>query len=322
MEVTARGPPLKDSVSLTLFGRQHFANMFSHSAADNVLEFEAITASGQYVTANAGCNADLFWALKGGGPASFAVILSVTVKSFPDIQSTGATLFINATHTTDPDTFWEGVRIFHKWSNHFVDNGLYVYFEIFPETFRVLPWVAIGKTTAQLQAILQPYLDELESNNIPHEFAIKHFSTSYDLYIDLFEDEAAGGSAMTGGWMFNHDDVAVRNTEIVDAFKTVIFPRSDLVGIIVGHLFNPGFGMPVSNSATNPAWRNASDFIIAVLPVPDGASLATKADLQNVLTNTMDGALMGASESGCTYVNEVSAELRPSHFCDVFQARG
>lgn len=278
------------------------------SAADNVLEFEAITASGEFVTANAGCNADLFWALKGGGPASFAVILSVTVKSFPDMQSSGATLFINATHTTDPDVFWEGVRIFHRWTNHFVDNGLYIYFEIFAETFRVLPVVGIGKTQAQLQATLQPFLDELEDNDIPHEFAIKHFSTFYDLYIDLFEDEAAGGSAITGGWMFNHDDVATRNDEIVDALKTVVFPRDDLFGIIVGHIFNPGYGMPVSNSATNPAWRNATDFVISVLPVPDGASLAVKADLQNVITNHVDAALRGASNSGCTYVNEVSAE--------------
>jgi hypothetical protein len=35
--------------------------------ADNVLSFDAITAKGEYVTANAAENPDLFWALKGGG---------------------------------------------------------------------------------------------------------------------------------------------------------------------------------------------------------------------------------------------------------------
>jgi FAD/FMN-containing dehydrogenase len=47
-------------------------------ASDNVLSFDAITAEGKYVTANAKENPDLFWALKGGGPSSFAVVTSVT----------------------------------------------------------------------------------------------------------------------------------------------------------------------------------------------------------------------------------------------------
>ena len=258
------------------------------------------------MTANERLNPDLFWALKGGGPASFAVILSVTMKTFPDLPSAGATLYINTTHTFNQDVWWNGTAIFHKWSSFFVDQGLYVYFEVFPFTFRVRPFVAIGKTTAQLQTIVQPFLNELTAKGVPYEFAIKSFPTFYNLYVDLFEPEASGSSALTGGWMFNHNDVANNNNGIIDAFKTVMFPRADLVGLMVGHLFNPGYGAPQSNSATHPAWRNATDFIISILPVPDGASLAQKADLQNVLTNTMDAALRRASTSGCTYVNEVS----------------
>ncbi|KAL2256286.1 hypothetical protein VTK26DRAFT_1897 [Humicola hyalothermophila] len=273
-------------------------------SADNVLAFEAITASGHYVTANEQQNSDLFWALKGGGPASFAVILSVTMKTFPDLPSAGATWYLNNTHTADPEVIWEGFRIFHKWSNHFVDNGLYVYYEVFFPSVRARPFVAIGKTAAELQAVLQPFLDELNAHNIPFEFGTKKFSTFYDLYVDLFEGEAAGSSALTGGWMFNHEDVATNNDGIVGALQTVVAPRPDLFGGVVGHLFNPGFGAPRSDSATHPAWRNATDFVIAVLPVPDGASLAQKAELQQVLTYTMDEALRGASSSGCTYVNE------------------
>ncbi|KAL2265873.1 hypothetical protein VTJ83DRAFT_6973 [Remersonia thermophila] len=273
-------------------------------SADNVLSFEAITASGQYVTANQYQNPDLFYALKGGGPASFAVILSTTMKTFTDLPSAGATLYINTTHTFDPNVIWNGTAIFHKWSNHFVDNGLYAYFEILPFTFRVRPWVAIGKTKAQLESILQPMLSELDAAGVPYDFESKAFPTFYDLYIDLFEPEAAGDSALTGGWMFNHHDVATNNDGIIEALKTAAAPRSDLFGIIIGHLFNPGYGAPHSNSATHPAWRNATDFVITVLPVPVGSSLAQKADLQNVLTNVMDEALRSASTSGCTYVNE------------------
>lgn len=254
--------------------------------------------------------------MKGGGPASFAVILSVTMKTFPDVRSAGATLYINATHTADIDVWWNGVSIFHKWSNHFVDNGLYVYFEIFaPGLFRARPFVAIGKTAGELKSITKPFLDELNAKGIPYDFTPKEFPTFFDLYVDLFEGEASGSSALTGGWMLTHKDVATNNDGIIDAFKKVITPRSDLGGAIVGHLFNPGYGAPKSNSATHPSWRNATDFLITILPVPDGASLAKKAELQNVLTNTMDEALRQASTSGCTYVNEVrdfTGRERPS----------
>jgi hypothetical protein len=282
------------------------------TAADNVLEFEAITASGHYVTANEYKNADLFWALKGGGPATYAVILSTTMKTFVDLPSAGATLYLNTTHTLNPDVIWNGTSIFHKYSNHYVDNGLYAYYEILPFTFRVRPFVAINKTTTQLQSILQPMLDELDAAGIPYDFETKAYPTFYDLYIDLFEPENAGDSALTGGWMFNHHDVATNNDAIIDAFKTVAAPRSDLFGILIGHIFNPGYGMPQANSATHPAWRNASDFVITVLPVPVGSSLAQKADLQDVLTNVMDAALRDASTSGCTYVNEVSRDSSSS----------
>jgi hypothetical protein len=273
-------------------------------SADNVLSFDAITASGQYVTANAAQNTDLFWALKGGGPASFAVILSVTMKTFPDVKSAGATLYINSTLTNDTDLWWSGMTSFHKYSNHFVDNGLYAYFEVMPLSLRVRPWVAIGKTAAQLKTILQPFLSELDKNKVPYEFALKEFTTFYDLYIDLFEDEAAGGSALAGGWMFNHDDVAHRNDQIMDAFKKVLAPAPDAFGFMIGHLFNPGYGVPVANSATHPGWRNATDFVITTILVEEGASLARKAYLQDVLTHEVDDALRNVSRSGTTYVNE------------------
>jgi hypothetical protein len=75
-------------------------------------------------------------------------------------------------------------------------------------------------------------------------------------------------------------------------------------GGIVGHLWYAGYNTPVANSATHPRFRNSTDLAIAVLPVPSNASLETKADLQNVLTYTVDEALRNAGPGGCAYVNE------------------
>ncbi|KAK3680909.1 hypothetical protein B0T22DRAFT_474350 [Podospora appendiculata] len=275
-------------------------------SADNVLAFEVITASGLYAVANEVENADLFYALKGGGPASYAVILTVTMKTFPDQRASGATLYINSTHTTDADVWWNGTAAFHKYANHFVDNGLYVYYEMFPQSLRVRPFVAIEKTAAQLQALVQPMLNELDAQHIPYEFAVKEFPTFFDLYNDLFEGENAGDSAISGGWMLNHADMDPARTPLVmDAMKKVFTPaRPSTFSFMIGHLFNPGYNVPVSNSATNPAWRNATDFIITNIIVPVGVDAGFKAYLQDVLTNDIDEALRSVSSSDCTYVNE------------------
>ncbi|KAK4240110.1 hypothetical protein C8A03DRAFT_13528 [Achaetomium macrosporum] len=52
-------------------------------AADQVLEMEVVTPTGEIVTANECQNTDLFWAMRGGGGSTFGVITSVTMKTFP-----------------------------------------------------------------------------------------------------------------------------------------------------------------------------------------------------------------------------------------------
>ena len=51
---------------------------FSHRhlgyGVDNVVSFDAVLANGTIVTADACSNTDLFWALRGGGGGSFAVV--------------------------------------------------------------------------------------------------------------------------------------------------------------------------------------------------------------------------------------------------------
>lgn len=46
-------------------------------AADQVLECEVVTADGKILTVSPSNNADLFWALSGGGGGTFGVVLSV-----------------------------------------------------------------------------------------------------------------------------------------------------------------------------------------------------------------------------------------------------
>ncbi|KAI0883043.1 FAD-binding domain-containing protein [Annulohypoxylon maeteangense] len=274
--------------------------------ADSALSFDVVTADGKYRTANSEENPDLFWALKGGGPSSFGVVISVTLKTYAAQKSAGVIVNINSTHTNDTEVFWDGVKSFHKYSNEFVAAGIYAYFELMALRLHIQPFVGVGKTSAEMEAILKPMFDEFKAKNIPYDTTSKEFDSLFELYIDMFEDETAGTSALTGGWLFTHDDVEENNDGIIDAFKTVVSPREDLKnqGFIIGHLWDAGLNMPIPNSATNPKMRRSTDFAIVALPVPVGASWAQKEDLQDVLTNIQDGAMKKAGPNGCAYVSE------------------
>jgi len=61
-----------------LGGGHSFVSPHYGLAADNLLAVEAVLANGTIVRASACENADLFWALRGGGGGSFAVVTSAT----------------------------------------------------------------------------------------------------------------------------------------------------------------------------------------------------------------------------------------------------
>lgn len=66
-------------------------------AADQPVEFEAVLSSGEIVTANECQNTDLFWALRGGGPGTYAVVTKSAVKTHPNYPILMNYLSINMT---------------------------------------------------------------------------------------------------------------------------------------------------------------------------------------------------------------------------------
>ena len=273
-------------------------------AADTALQFSVVTAGGDKIVADASNNSDLFWALKGGGSSAYAVILSATFETMLDPPSAGMTLYINGTHTQNSTLFWEGSRLFHKYSNHFVKNGLYVYYELGDQFLSVRPFVAINQTAAALGKIVQPLSDELKAIGLPYETMTKEYNTFFDLFTDLFEDEGAGISSLTGGWTFSQQDVQTNNDGIIMAYQNAV----RIGGFLVGHIWDAGHGLPESkwaNSAVNPRFRRSSDSIISSVALSGAASLAEKTEAQHKLTYEIDQLLREAGPDGCAYVNEV-----------------
>lgn len=91
-------------------------------SADNVLEWEAVTADGELITASRTNNTDLYWALSGGGGGNYAIVTSMTVKTFPGATVTGGTLTYYAAGLSN-DTFYKAISEFHQALPAMVDAG-------------------------------------------------------------------------------------------------------------------------------------------------------------------------------------------------------
>lgn len=270
-------------------------------AADQALSFDVVTSSGDYITANAQQNPSLFWALKGGGPSTFAAVLSVTVKTFLDYPSSGVSLRINSTHTTDPEVFWKGFNAFHELSNCFVENGLYAYYELFDQRLYVRPILGPNMTLAELDRIVKPLFNNLDAQGIPYDREEWYYPTFYDLYRNVFEDNGAFLQIINGGRLFTKTDFARNATAINAAHRHAI----EQGAFVVGHIFGPGSGVPTVDNAIHPRLRDGSSFSISFVNIPGNASLVEKARAQNLVTNVVGRALREASPHGAAYVNEV-----------------
>jgi len=89
-------------------------------SADNVLQWEVVTANGNLLTASRTQNTDLYWALSGGGPGNFGVVLSMTVQTHLDAAFSGASVLFQ-TSNTSVETFWKAVDAFHAMLPALVD---------------------------------------------------------------------------------------------------------------------------------------------------------------------------------------------------------
>ncbi|KAJ3042004.1 hypothetical protein HDV00_008295 [Rhizophlyctis rosea] len=280
-------------------------------AADSALSFDIITADGRYVTANELQNPSLFWALKGGGPSTFGVVVSVTLKTHPEVPTAGLILNINSTHTTNTTLIWSAIRAFHNRANLWVDNGMFVYYEIFPGSLHVQPFVGPNMTRDKILKVTKPLFDDLDRQGIPYTKLAKEYKTFYELYIDMFEFEHAGDSSLVGGRLFTKKDIALHGDDIVDAYRKIVEPDAGSYmnfGFLIGHIVGPGVGVPKADNAVNEKWREASSFTITNVLVPNGAGWAEKAVAQKYLTDIVDGGLRKASPYGAAYVNEGNLE--------------
>lgn len=136
-------------------------------AADQVLEWEVVTAAGQHLIVSPNKYSDLFWALSGGGGGTFAVVMSVTVKAHPEVSTASANLTFSGKDVA-METFWNIIQTFIVDIAPLVDTGAVAIWAVVGPRFTLSPVSWPGGTVEQLQDGLASTLDLLDQNNITY----------------------------------------------------------------------------------------------------------------------------------------------------------
>ena len=275
--------------------------------ADQVLEWEVVTADGRHVTATPTQNQELYWALSGGGPGTYGVVISMTVRAYPDTHIGGAAISFAPAGNVSKDAYWKGVAAWQANVPAMVDAGAAAGFLISSDLFLVQPVTYPNASADQVRKVLQPFTSVLDKLSIPYSLNVTDFDNFYDHYVHYLGPLPAGlypVDRLMGGRLIPRDVVTSNNQGLIDTYRDIAEnqPDSYLGFVAVGG----GAGKPVADNAVLPQWRTS---VISVLAQtqwdygkPFGANKERERELNEVIVPKLTALTPGAG----TYLNEAN----------------
>jgi FAD/FMN-containing dehydrogenase len=234
--------------------------------ADQALGFEVVTSDGQFVTANKDTNADLYWALRGGGGGNFGVVTSVIMKVHRDVPVTSASWTFATGDNVTAQQFKAGMKAFFETFPDGADNGIYAYFSVFyiagAMTFSMAPYFAADKNMTEAKALLAPWVAQMEDLKVPLDIDWQEFGSFYAAYNHSFPVEAVNNQGVaTASRMFPRENWA--NETIWNATYNALWSSLEAGNALIGYNIAPSWERGgYTDAAVSPAWRNTIGFII------------------------------------------------------------
>ncbi|KAJ6560649.1 FAD-binding domain-containing protein [Mycena vulgaris] len=287
-------------------------------AADNVLEFHIVIASGELLQVNSISHPDLFYALRGGGAGSWGVIFSATFRTFPTFDEAFSVIQIAASSNAAMGAL-AAVHAHHIFDLEPVRAGQYFYvFAARPNTtaLTLQLFTHIANTTAaQAAVLLAPFRNAAlalpDVSLVAEEYVVQNVNDA------LFTADDAAGNDMVVG------------SRLIPA--SVLRERPDTVGKVYEQLLDAGAlevasfvvagGQVTANadilSAVHPVWRTAKTHLLTGNLWTDQTPLAEINVLRRKFQTTQLPIMQQLSgKNAAAYSNE--ADVNEPHFQTTF----
>ena len=280
--------------------------------ADQVLEWEVVTAAGDRVIATPSENADLYWALSGGGPGTYGVVISMTVRVHQDGAVGGASLSFPS-NGISKDTYWTAIAAWQTQLPAIVDSGATAVYIMTPAAFQIASLTAPGKSVAEVNAMLDPFTKRLTELGITYTCNLTYESTFLGHYTKYFGPLPYGQYAtaqLLGGRLVPRSVVEKNNDGLTAVIRDIVEHSAFYVAATaLGVNQNSKKIKAVSANAVLPAWRDA--LLTVLVPSPWDFTLPRSVEEQREtqLTDSLIPKLTAVTPNSGTYMNEADFHL-------------
>lgn len=225
--------------------------------ADQVLSYDVVTADARLVTASPTRNSDLFWALSGGGPGTYGVVVGMTVKTYPGAKVGGASLQLSAAYTTQ-DKFNQAVAALHAMLPNMTDLGADVLYIATNQALQINPVTVYNSTGDYVnQTVLAPFTAKLKELGIPFlaQYTTLSFLDHYNTYMGpLPNGNLAVESYQFGSRLIPRSVLLTNN----DALQAVLQNLTSQGVILAGSSADYSAPAGAAANAVLPQWRDTT----------------------------------------------------------------
>ena len=320
--VTGQCPTVGIAGGYTQGGGHSLLSTHFGLAADQVLEYNVVTADGKILKATPEKNSDLYWALSGGGGGTYAVVTSITIRAYP-VGDVGGVKIGFYSNMTSQENFQEAVRRFHSLAPDMVDQGASSNYLLAPEGFSVGAITVLNSTGEYVRDnVAAPYLDALKELGIPAQTEVTTFSyrDHFDHYLGPLPwgnlDSRGGNVWLNGGRLLPRSGFKDGSTVVSDAINIVVEKGATILGTVGS--FSPPHD--VSN-AVFPPWRDTLAQVSILLPwlSTEPSNWPQMLAMQEKMTNEIMPIIKEATPGSGLYLNE--ADFREPNWKHEFFGR-
>ena len=275
-------------------------------SADNVLEWEVVTADGSEVAATPSNRPDLYWALSGGGPGSYAIVISMTVKTHAEGLVSTAALSITTTDG-DQDKYWSAITAFHASLSVWVDRGAVAPYTLTNSLFYLQPLTFPGLDAQEVTTLVQPFVAKLEALNVTYSLNITAFPTYFEAFSTYFGPLPYGTYAsaqVQGGRLMPRSVVESNNDGLTAALKKITASGPYTVIGVAVNVSHAVAGNSPSTNAVLPNWRDSLITFIVFAEWNFSLPLAQNAAKETEITQVIVPTLEAISPGAGAYLNE------------------
>ncbi|KAH7392192.1 putative isoamyl alcohol oxidase [Phaeosphaeria sp. MPI-PUGE-AT-0046c] len=257
--------------------------------ADQALAWEIVTANGSLVMATPTENADLYWAMSGGGGGTYGIALSLTARAYPATIIGGASFtMVSPSGSPDDDTLWEAISFFYREALPAIRNaGAHVQMIIVGPVFMLSEVTIPGATEDDMRGVMKPFTDHLDSRSIGYQMNVTSYPDFYkhaDHYIGPLPYGVAYSAQIQGGVMIS-EDVALSNSTGPEVIAHLRHIATTTDFYILPYAFNGGAKAPSTPpNAVHAGWRDLHSYIVISHQWNYTAPFSYMEDLERKLT--------------------------------------